>query len=206
MEIILTDVGKRYNRDWIFKNVNFTFNSSEAYVILGSNGSGKSTLLQLVAGNQLPSTGKIEYFLNANLIPSEKIFQHISFAAPYLELIEEYSLTEILQFHAQFKAFFKALSIPEIIELTGLAKSKDKELKYFSSGMKQRVRLALAILSDTPLLFLDEPTSNLDKKGIDWYSELIQKYASNRIVIVCSNHQTHEYNFCTKQLLVEDYK
>ncbi|MBL0048479.1 MAG: ABC transporter ATP-binding protein [Bacteroidetes bacterium] len=206
MKITLSEVGKRYNRDWIFKNVTYTFQAGEAYVILGSNGSGKSTLLQLIAGNQVQSTGLIEYQLNDKTLPVEKIFPYISFASPYLELIEEYSLTEILQFHAQFKPFFKSLSIPAIIELTGLVKSKDKELKYFSSGMKQRVRLALAILSDTPILFLDEPTSNLDKKGIDWYNELIQKFTSERIVIVCSNHQKHEYDFCKQQLLVEDYK
>ncbi len=206
MKITLSEVGKRYNRDWIFKNVTYSFQTGEAYVILGSNGSGKSTLLQLIAGNQVQSTGLIEYHLNDKTIPAEKIFPYISFASPYLELIEEYSLSEILQFHARFKPFFKSLRIPEIIELTGLAKSKDKELKYFSSGMKQRVRLAVAILSDTPILFLDEPTSNLDKKGIDLYNELIQKFTSERIVIVCSNHQKHEYEFCKKQLLVEDYK
>ena len=206
MKIKLTEVGKRYNRDWIFRNVNYEFNAGEAFVILGSNGSGKSTLLQLIAGNQLLSEGNIEYF-NENInIPAEKIFQHISFASPYLELIEEYSLSEIITFHAQFKSIFKGISNSQIIEITGMAKSKDKELKYFSSGMKQRIRLALAILSDTPILLLDEPTSNLDKKGVEWYSQLIQNYTKNRIVIICSNHQLHEYEFCKHQILIEDYK
>ena len=206
MKIKLTEVGKRYNRDWIFRNVNYEFNAGEAYVILGSNGSGKSTLLQLIAGNQLLSEGNIEYASENINIPAEKIFQHISFASPYLELIEEYSLSEIITFHAQFKSIFKGISLSQIIEITGLAKSKDKELKYFSSGMKQRIRLALAILSDTPILLLDEPTSNLDKKGVEWYSQLIQNYTKNRIVIICSNHQLHEYEFCKHQILIEDYK
>ena len=206
MRIVLTEVGKRYNRDWIFRKVNFEFNSGEAYAILGSNGSGKSTLLQLIAGNQLQSEGKTEYFIDDKNIASEKIFNHISFASPYLELIEEYTLTEILNFHSQFKPFFKELSIPQVIGITGLEKSKDKELRYFSSGMKQRVRLALAILSDTPLLLLDEPTSNLDKKGVEWYTQLIHAYRQKRIIIVCSNHQQAEYDFCNHKLLMEDYK
>lgn len=206
MRIKLHQLGKRYNRDWIFRNVSYEFCSGNAYVILGSNGSGKSTLLQLIAGNQLASEGSIDYEKEAKKIEAEKINHHLSFASPYLELIEEYTLREIISFHAQFKRFYEGLGVDSIIELTGLSKSSDKELKYYSSGMKQRVRLALAILSKTSLLLLDEPTSNLDKKGIDWYNELIERYKDNRIILVCSNHQQHEYSFCAKQISMEDYK
>ena len=72
--------------------------------------------------------------------------------------------------------------------------------------MKQRVRLVLAILSNTPLLLLDEPTSNLDKKGIEWYKQLMSEYCSERIVMVCSNHQQHEYEFCKNEIVIEKYK
>ena len=126
MKISLTEVGKRYNREWIFRNINFEFKTGEGYAILGSNGSGKSTLLQLLAGNQLPSEGIITYSIEQKNIPAEKIFHSISFASPYLELVEEYTLTEILSFHAQFKSFFSELSISEIIDLTGLEKIKEQ--------------------------------------------------------------------------------
>ena len=205
MRVVLKNTGKRYNRDWIFRNINLEMTHGEGYAVLGFNGSGKSTLLQLIAGNQLASEGEIEYSIDGKNIPSEKIFHYISFASPYLELIEDYSLQESLEFHAQFKPFFKELTIEKIIELTGLQKSKDKELKYFSSGMKQRVRLVLAILSDTPLLLLDEPTSNLDKKGVEWYQQLMHEFGMNRIVLVCSNHQQHEYSFCKNKIVIEDY-
>jgi ABC-type multidrug transport system ATPase subunit len=92
------------------------------------------------------------------------------------------------------------------MEITQLEKAKNKQLKYFSSGMKQRVRLALAVLCDSPLLLLDEPTSNLDKKAIDWYQQLVTDHSKNRLIIVASNQQEYEYPFCNKTLMVEDYK
>jgi ABC-type multidrug transport system ATPase subunit len=206
MRVSLNDVGKRYNREWIFRHVNLEISTGDSYAILGSNGSGKSTLLQLIAGNQLQSEGKIEYYLNENLLSVDRLFPYISFASPYLELIEEFTLFESLAFHAQFKAFVNSFTIADILSISQLEKAKDKELKYFSSGMKQRVRLVLAILSEAPFLFLDEPTSNLDKNGILWYNKLIQDFTKNKIVVVCSNHQLQEYEFCKKQILIEDYK
>jgi len=227
MRITLNNIGKRYNYEWIFRKVNYEFSSDHNYVILGSNGSGKSTLLQVIAGNLIPSEGGISYkvpdfnfqLASNNLsnqqtetpdlkieIENEKIFKHLSFAAPYLDLFEEFTLQESIEFHAQFKPFYKGLDTKKIIELTQLEKAKDKQLKVYSSGMKQRVRLALAILCDTPLLLLDEPTSNLDKKAIDWYQNLINDYSQNRLIIVCSNQQEYEYPFCNKELQIEEYK
>ena len=78
-------------------------------------------------------------------------------------------------------------------------------IKYFSSGMKQRLKLALAFCSDTPMLMLDEPTSNLDKQGVEWYLGLVQQFAAGRLTIICSN-QEHEYSFCTQHLDISDYK
>ncbi len=208
MQISLSNIGKRYNYEWIFRKVNYEFTNSDSYVILGGNGSGKSTLLQVIAGNLISSEGEIKYKINEEKpeVPAENIFRHLSFASPYLELFEEFTLKESIEFQAKFKPFFSGLNSDTIIGLTQLEKAKDKQLKYYSSGMRQRVRLALAILADTPLLLLDEPTSNLDKKAIDWYQNLITNYTQNRLVIVCSNQLEHEYFFCKKQLSIEDYK
>lgn len=216
MRIVLSGIGKRYNTEWIFRNVNYEFIMGNHYVILGGNGSGKSTLLQVIAGNIISSDGDIRY--EAVSVPElraasehktvspEMIYRYLGFASPYIDLFEEYTLREAADFHAQFKPFFPGITTDKFVELTQIEKASAKQLKYFSSGMKQRVRLALAILSNTPLLLLDEPASNLDKKAIDWYQELIRDYSANRIIIVCSNQQQYEYSFCNKELYIEDYK
>ncbi len=212
MTISLNNIGKRYNYEWIFRKINYEFTSENNYVILGSNGSGKSTLLQVIAGNLMNSEGDIKYKVKSqkskeeNSVDVENIFTHLSFCAPYLDLFEEFTLTESIEFQSKFKHFQSGLNTQQIIELTGLEKSKDKQLKYYSSGMKQRLRLALAILADTPLLLLDEPTSNLDKKAIDWYQKLVTEHSKSRLIIVASNQQESEYPFCNKQLQIEDYK
>ncbi|MGQ0828972.1 MAG: ABC transporter ATP-binding protein [Bacteroidota bacterium] len=206
--ISLNNIGKRYNSEWIFRKVDYQFSSDNNYAILGANGSGKSTLLQIIAGNLIPSEGGIEFKVQSLKfkVEEEYRYKYISFAAPYLELFEEFTLTESIEFQSKFKPFYEELNTQQIIELTELEKSKDKQLKNYSSGMKQRVRLALAILCDTPLLLLDEPTSNLDKKAINWYQKLVEQYSKNRMIIVASNQQEQEYPFCNKQLNVEEYK
>jgi ABC-type multidrug transport system ATPase subunit len=187
MQIKLNNIGKRYNYEWIFRNVNYEFTSDNNYVILGANGSGKSTLLQVIAGSLIASEGTIEYKTQDFVIPEDEIFKHISYASPYLELFDEFTLIESIEFQAQFKPFFNGLTSKQIIELTQLEKAKDKQLKYYSSGMKQRVRLALAILCNSPLLLLDEPTSNLDKKSIDWYQNLVDQHSKQRMIIAPTN-------------------
>jgi len=203
----LEKIGKRYNYEWIFRNITYEFSSENKYVILGANGSGKSTLLQLIAGNTIASEGTIQHTIDNTIINQDDVYKQISYAAPYIELFEEFTLKESVEFHSKFKKMINNLSTSEIIAITELEKSANKQLKYFSSGMKQRVRLALAVLSNTPLLLLDEPTSNLDKKAINWYQKLVTDYSDNkRLIIVASNQQEYEYPFCNKEIKVEDFK
>jgi len=206
MQIKLTNIGKRFNLDWIFRDIDYIFSSDHAYVIQGFNGSGKSTLLQTICGNVLPTKGNIEYRINDTLIPIENVFRHVSIAAPYLELIEELTLFETIKFHGKFKAYIDNISLKEIVERVGLGDSGNKQIKHFSSGMKQRVKLALAILSDTDLLLLDEPLSNLDKRTTKWYNKMIQDFRRDRLIIVCSNQYEEEYSFCDSHVKIEDYK
>ena len=205
MQITLQNIGRRFNREWIFRDVNYTFKSGAAYAILGPNGSGKSTLLQVLNGSLVPSTGTLSYELKGQSVEVEKAYQHLSLAAPYLELIEDFTLTEMIDFHFQFKAFRDGLNTQSIIDLLGLRASKDKMIKYFSSGMKQRTKLALAFCADTPMLMLDEPTSNLDVQGVDWYLSLVEKFSKGRLTIICSN-QPAEYGFCGELINITDYK
>lgn len=205
MQINLSAAGKRFNREWIFRRCSISFNQGEAYAITGPNGSGKSTLLQIMAGSMALSEGTINWHLNNTPLQAENIFQHISIAAPYLELIEEMSAREFLEFHHGFKPLLPGISIPEIVKEIGLEKAADKQIRYYSSGMKQRVKLAQAIFSNANSIFLDEPCTNLDRSGIELYQQLIERYTKGRTVIVSSN-DVEEYAFCTHRISISDYK
>lgn len=205
MKISLDKIGRRFNREWIFRNVSCEFESGNSYAILGANGAGKSTLLQIISGNLSSSEGSIRYSQLGKVIEQENIFSYLSLAAPYLELIEEFSLGELIEFHFRFKNYRRGIDKDSLIGLLGLKSSEFKAIKNFSSGMKQRVKLALAFCSDTEIILLDEPTSNLDKQGSEWYLNLVSEFSSDRLLIVCSN-QEHEYQFCTSRMNVTDYK
>jgi len=200
-QISIIGAGKRFNKDWVFQSLNVDFEQGQHYALIGNNGSGKSTLLQVIAGFTNLSKGTIEW---ANT-DSQSIYDQISIAAPYLELVEELTTLEHFEFHAKFKSLTENLSIQEMIQLIGLEKSTHKQIRYFSSGMKQRLKLALAIFSTTPILLLDEPCSNLDKEGYALYKQLIQQYAMQKLIIVGSN-DPEEYAFCTQQINLMDYK
>lgn len=204
MKITLIDAGKRFNRDWIFRHFHYEFIAGRTYAITGVNGSGKSTLLQAVAGAIGISEGRIEYVREGPIVP-EQVFRHLSIAAPYLEVIEEMTVTEFLHFHASFKPLLAGWTVKDILSKVGLAGAADKQIRYYSSGMRQRVRLAQAIFSDTPLVLLDEPCTNLDKDGIGLYNQLIGDHCKGRLVIVSSN-DVQEYAFCEEVISIMDYK
>ncbi len=202
MKISLQDVGKRYNREWIFRHFNFEFDPNGTYAITGANGSGKSTLLQVIAGATMHSQGKLLYTKKDDTIITDP-YPLISIAAPYLELIEEFTATELLQFHAGFKKL--TISIDEILLAVNLEKAAQKQIRYFSSGMKQRLKLAQAFFSESEVLFLDEPTTNLDSDGTALYQNLIKNFSADRMVIVSSN-VPEEYGFCEEVIRIEEFK
>lgn len=208
MQIILNNTGKRYNREWIFRHCSYTFTTGKSYAITGSNGSGKSTLLQVIAGATLHNEGVIEYRTTDNgpqTTDEQHHYQYISIAAPYLELIEEMTAKEMLEFHSKFKPLIELLSIDEMLKIVGLEKAVNKQIRYFSSGMKQRLKLAQAFFSNTPVLLLDEPTTNLDSDGIALYQSLISNYTKDKLAIVSSNVK-EEYDFCEEIISIADYK
>ena len=205
MKINLLNAGKRFNREWIYRGVTLELSSQNAYAITGPNGSGKSTLLQAIGGMLQLSEGSIQYAIDSKNLANEEVYQQVSFCAPYLDVIEEMTLLEFLHFHNQFKHFLPSLEPKSIITEIGLENAADKQIRYYSSGMKQRVKLAQAIFSDTAIVLLDEPCSNLDATGVQLYHSLIQTYCRNRVVIVCSNDEV-EYRFCDKVISITDYK
>lgn len=206
MKVSLNQVSKRYNFNHIFKDISLIAEPGKPWVFLGPNGSGKSTLLSIVSGLTPTSGGSINWELNGNLIDGDEVYRYIAIAAPYLELIEDFSLEEQVRFHFRLKSSAEGLKTREIMELSGLFKARDRKIQYFSSGMKQRLKLTLAILTDAPLLLLDEPLSNMDKAGAEWYAGLIKEFTENRTVFVCSNHQESEYFFCKQRLNIGDFQ
>lgn len=205
MHIQLSEAGKKFNREWIFRGLNFSFQSGKSYAITGPNGSGKSTLLQTIAGSMNLNAGEINWSHNNQPILPEQVYTYLSIAAPYLELIEEMTAKEFLIFHASFKPMKTDISLDQIIQLIGLEKSADKQIRYFSSGMKQRIKLAQAIFSNVPLLLLDEPCTNLDESGYNLYHQLINDHCKGKTIIVSSNDQ-QEFSFCEERIQILNYK
>ncbi len=205
MKIKLSAAGKRFNREWIFRKADLEFNSGMACAVTGPNGSGKSTLLQCIGGMLQLSEGGMEFEKNGKTISPENVYKEISFCAPYLDVIEEMTLLEFLEFHGQFKNYIQGISMQNIIEKIGLEAAAHKQIRFYSSGMKQRVKLAQAIFSDVSIILLDEPCSNLDQKGVDLYHSLVSKYCMDRLVMVCSNDPI-EYSFCEKVINITTYK
>lgn len=205
MIIRLQNTGKRYRLEWIFRGIDYDLQAPGRYAVLGPNGSGKSTLLKVLSGHLSPSKGRISFEQNGRILEPDVVYRSVSYAAPYIELIEEFTLEEALKFHAGLKPMLPGMTPARLYEILALPKARSKEIRFFSSGMKQRVKLALAICSDTPVLLLDEPATNLDVQGVEWYKNLIQEYAEDRLVVIASN-DPHDAEFCPVHLNILDFK
>ncbi|MBP6185500.1 MAG: ABC transporter ATP-binding protein [Saprospiraceae bacterium] len=206
MEISLNQLGKRYRREWIFKDLNFHRSHPECIAILGPNGSGKSTLIRILAGLASPSNGSVTLKSSSSqIIDQEQHVLHCSFTAPYMELPEELTLDQLVRFHFAFRPLLHDLSVPDVPQLVRLEKFKTSAVNTFSSGMKQRLKLALALFTDVPFIFLDEPLTNLDAMGTEWYNELIKGYARHRTIMVASN-RADEYAFCSSAIQMATFK
>ncbi|CAG5068412.1 Linearmycin resistance ATP-binding protein LnrL [Dyadobacter sp. CECT 9623] len=206
MRISVEKLGKKFVKEWIFRNATFELLAGQTYTFVGPNGSGKSTLLQLLTGMVPATEGKIRYYDAHNKeIEDDLWYRQLVIAAPYLELIEEFTLRELVEFHIKFKPLKNKLSVKDFEEIVQLSHAKDKVIRHFSSGMKQRVKLGLAFMSDVPIIFLDEPTTNLDVQGIQWYLDHVTDYTQNQLVLLGSNVK-QEYEFCENIISVSAFK
>jgi ABC-type multidrug transport system ATPase subunit len=187
LTISVQNLGKRFNREWIFQELDFTFEPNNTYAITGPNGSGKSTLLQVLWGQMPPSKGDLQYRKGGVSVPPEEVFQHLSIAAPYMDLVEEFTLSEQLKFHFSLKKGRDDMSIDEMIERMYLTASRNKLISNFSSGMRQRVKLALAFFTQSDSVFLDEPGTNLDVQAFDWYLKQLHALPPQTMVLIASN-------------------
>ena len=210
MYITATQLGKRFRGEWVFRGLTYTFAAGGAYALLGHNGAGKSTLLQVLSAHLSPSQGGVRFALtsdNTRPLDPERVYEYLTYTAPYVELIEEMTMLEAIAFQAKFKPFVGGLTPDAVFELLGLpTRNRTKEIRFCSSGMKQRLRLALGICADVPLLLLDEPTTNLDTQGVAWYTELLTHHRADRLLCIASN-TPHDYDFLQPtELHITDYK
>lgn len=203
ISISAQNIGKRFEREWIFRKLSCDFCSTNPTAIVGSNGSGKSTLIKSLIGYLPLSEGKLIYSDSNKPILKENWQSYIAWAAPYTELIEEFTLSEQLKFHKSFKPF--DIEIKEIIEKLGFSNTQSKTIRFFSSGMKQKLKLALAIYSSAKIVFLDEPTSNLDKQNSEWYLKEIDTILNKKVLIIASNQES-EYHFCSQIIDIQNLK
>lgn len=205
MTISADKVGKRFLNSWIFRDISLELKSGVTYALIGHNGSGKSTLLQILAGYLSPSEGEVIFEHQGNKVKRDDIHKFLSFCSPYTELIEELTLEEHLDFHQKFRPFVDDLDVNAVMEIMELEREWDKEVRFFSSGMKQRLKLALSILSQSGFILLDEPSTNLDQASTQWFLNLLEKYRGDRIIVIASNVEA-DLQLCTDRISVEQYK
>jgi ABC-type multidrug transport system ATPase subunit len=188
VQISISNLGKRYHAEWVFRHLNYTFKSGNIYAITGPNGSGKSTLLQIISGQLPPSEGTLTYHINNRPAEADEVFNYLSFAAPYMDLIDEFTLQEQLQFHFSLKPPLPGFTLQQMMDEMYLTEAANKFLGNFSSGMKQRLKLGLCFFTQCPVLLLDEPASNLDSKAFNWYLHTLARLSKNRLTIIASNN------------------
>jgi ABC-type multidrug transport system ATPase subunit len=205
MKIKLNGVGKRYRREWILRDIQLELEPAGRYAVSGPNGSGKSTFLKMLSGHLSPTKGKITFSEKQQQLAIIDVYQYLSFAAPYIELIEEFTLLEALRFHQGFRSFLPGIDPHSLLNILGLEKAANVPIMQFSSGMKQRLKLALACTTEASFILLDEPTTNLDAQGMSWYQELLETYLGNRLVVIASNVPA-DYQLCTETIHILDYK
>ncbi len=205
-KIVLSGVGKKFNNRRIFNHIDYTFHKSNRIAVTGSNGSGKSTLLQIIAGYITPDEGSISWYAGESPVSADNIYRHLSFAGPYMDLIEQFSLLENVRFFARLRPLMDGITVNDVLHETGLEAFSGVQLQNFSSGMKQKVKLTFAFLCRSGMVLLDEPLSNLDERGYLWYHSMFERFAGERIFIVCSNKVEAETSFCTASLDVESFR
>lgn len=205
MKILAEHVEKKFRQEWVVRSFSYLFESGQSYALTGPNGSGKSTLLRILAQYSLPTKGQVQFLQgDSTRIESDQCHSLVAYAAPYVELIEEFTLSELLNFLIQLKALPNQLSLKIFQEYIELQPDKSKFIKNYSSGMRQKIKLGLALLSEKPCLLLDEPTTNLDEKAKNWFYQKI-KEQSNRLIIIASN-EAAEIDLCQHRISILDFK
>ena len=206
MHIELQHIGKRYQKEWIFRGVDARWNEGDCTAILGGNGSGKSTLTQIISGFLSSSEGELSWNINGKKIARDQVFKHVSMCTPVVQLWDDFTLRENVEFFLRFKSLRNGMNASEFMQCIELEKQEHRALKHFSSGMRQRVKLGLAIVAESSLLLLDEPCSHLDDRAVQWFQALLKTHAQGRTIFVASNKDERETFMCNGSLDVASLK
>ena len=186
MNIKLENVSKKFGSKKVIKSFTKSFQKKK-YAIIGDNGSGKSTLLQLISNLTTPTDGKIIYSHDDVEIDKEVFIKKIIFVAPYQKLVEELTIKEFLKFHYKFRDSIK--NPFTILSEFGLENFENTQIKNLSSGSEQKLKLLISFNTKADFILLDEPTTNLDRKGITIYTKTIKKISKDKGIIIATNRE-----------------
>lgn len=201
-----TNVGQNFGSLLLFRQMSFEVGGGESLAITGSNGSGKSTLLQILSGVMTPKAGTVELETNGTVVDAAMRPLHTGLVAPYLSVYDDLTARENLEFLAKARSReAPSKPIADVLALVGLGGREDDSVRTFSSGMKQRVKYAAAMLPEPAVLLLDEPSANLDPAGIKMVHDVMDwQLDAGRILVVATN-VVAEANACNRNLSVEDF-
>jgi len=187
--LTLNAVSKEFSRRSIFRDVSATLWTGESLIIAGRNGSGKSTLVKIICGLLTPSKGSISYSFDEKVIDQENVRNHIGLVSPYLQLYDEFTGKENLELLSQIRSDRRIddRRVDEVLKEVGLWERRNDFLRTYSSGMRQRLKYAFAIIHKPDILILDEPTSNLDADGIAMVKRQVEGQKRGGILIVATN-------------------
>lgn len=188
ISLVGTGLSKIFNRRTIFRDISFQLKAGNTLLITGRNGAGKSTLLKVMAGILTPTSGRLSVGGRTGLTSP---YRAIGFVSPYLNLYDEFSPRENLFFSISARSMeVSSGAIDNVLDRVGLDRFKDIPSRVFSSGMKQRLKYAFALIHEPPILLLDEPTSNLDREGKEFVRGVMDQQVSGGILVVATNEQT----------------
>ncbi len=194
----VSNLAKTFDRKKIFSEVNFQLTRGESLAITGRNGSGKSTLIKILSNSLSPTSGEAGLQFDNTKIKSENLYQYIGVVSPYLNFYEEFSAHEMLRMTARIRSKGGDRA-DEMLEKAGLYSRRHDSVRIFSSGMKQRLKFAFALLHSPAVLMLDEPTSNLDSEGIDMVVKVVNDFKADGIVMIATNSE-YEKGLCGEEI------
>jgi heme exporter protein A len=188
LQIFAQSIGKYFGEKRIFQYISFELNDGESLAVVGPNGSGKTTLIRVLCGLIRPSEGILYYSDNDKKIAWPELYHQIGLVGPYLELYEELTARENLSFFAKIRNLQHCDKwIDELMSRFLLRGRENDLLKEYSSGMLQRLKYVFALMGKPKILFLDEPTSNLDQQGIDIVYDIMLQQKRDGLLVIATN-------------------